>query len=145
MLIVLKINKETLIFKNYKGDIIMRNLTYFFTLMFLSIFILTGCNSENNKNTKSDNVQEEENINGTYTYSDNYVELEITISGNSWSGKTTMVTGFGSGYDSQNAKYDNGTVKGNDLYDNTGMKEIGYVSGDELNISIGGQSYNLTK
>ena len=31
----------------------MRNITHFLTLLFLTTFILNGCNSENNKNSKS--------------------------------------------------------------------------------------------
>ena len=37
----------------------MRNITHYLTLLFLAIFILTGCNSENNKNTKDKGEQNE--------------------------------------------------------------------------------------
>lgn len=35
----------------------MRSITHFITLLFLAIFILNGCNSENNKNSKSKNEE----------------------------------------------------------------------------------------
>ena len=56
-----------------------------------------------------------------------------------------MVTGFGSDYDNQNAQYDNGIVKGNDLYESSGMVKVGYVNGNSLTTSIGGQSVTLSK
>lgn len=101
--------------------------------------IASGCvnNSEGTNNSKSTNTQVEETINGTYTYSNNSFELEISISGDSWYGKTMIVSGFGSDYDSQNAQYDNGIVDGNDLYDSSGMVKIGYVSGKSLTLSSG--------
>ena len=123
----------------------MKNIYSLFAL--LIIMIASGCdnNSEGTNNSKSTNTQVEETINGTYTYSDNSVELEITISGDSWYGKTMIVTGFGSDYDSQNAQRDNGIVNGNDLYESSGMVKIGYVSGKSLTTSIGGQRVNLRK
>lgn len=123
----------------------MKNIYSVFALIILLIASGCGNNSEKSNNAKSTNTQVEETINGTYTYSDNSVELEITISEDSWYGKTMIVTGFGSEYDSQNAQYDNGTVNGNDLYDNSGMVKIGYVSGKSLTISIGGQRVTLRK
>jgi hypothetical protein len=123
----------------------MKNIYSVFALIIL--LIASGCenNSEKSTNSKSTNTQVDETIDGTYTYSDNSVELEITISGDSWYGKTMIVTGFGSDYDSQNAQYDNGTVNGNDLYESSGMVEIGYISGKSLTTSIGGQRVTLRK
>ena len=123
----------------------MKNLYSVFA--FIIILIASGCgnNSERSTNSESTNNQVEETINGTYTYSDNSVELEITVSGDRWYGKTMMVTGFGSDYDSQNAQRDNGIVNGNDLYESSGMVKIGYVSGKSLTTSIGGQRVTLRK
>lgn len=123
----------------------MKNIYSVFALIIL--LIASGCenNSEKSTNSKSTNTQVDETIDGTYTYSDNSVELEITIRGDSWYGKTMIVTGFGSDYDSQNAQYDNGTVNGNDLYESSGMVEIGYISGKSLTTSIGGQRVTLRK
>lgn len=123
----------------------MKNIYSVFTLIILLIASGCGNNSENTNNSKSTNTQVEKTIDGTYTYSDNSVDLEITISGDSWYGKTMIVTGFGSDYDSQNAEYDNGTVNGNDLYESSGMVKIGYISGKSLTTSIGGQRVTLRK
>ena len=124
---------------------IMKNIYTLFA--FLILMIASGCDngSKGTNNTKSTNTQVEETINGTYTYSDNSVEFEITISGDSWYGKTMIVTGLGSDYDSQNAQRDNGIVNGNDLYESSGMVKIGYVSAKSLTTSIGGQRVNLRK
>jgi len=123
----------------------MKNIYSVFALIILLIASSCGNNSDKSNNTKSTNTEVEEKIDGTYTYSDNSVELEITISGDGWFGKTMIVTGFGSDYDSQNAQYDNGTVNGNDLYESSGMVKIGYVSGKSLTTSIGGQRVTLRK
>ena len=32
----------------------MKNITHFLTLLFLALFLLSGCNSENNKRTKAE-------------------------------------------------------------------------------------------
>ena len=113
----------------------------------ISVFILScGNNSKSNQSNSQSHKQEDvETTDGTYSYNDNSAELVITISGNSWSGKTMMVTGFGSDYDNQNAQYDNGIVKGNDLYESSGMVKVGYVNGNSLTTSIGGQSVTLSK
>lgn len=122
------------------------------------IFMLSSCgnNSKKSNSSNSDNAskssssqqeqpKEEEGIDGLYSYEDNSAKLTIRISGNSWSGKTIIITGFGSDYDNQNAQYDNGIVKGNDLYESSGMVKVGYVSGHSLTTSIGGQSVTLRK
>jgi hypothetical protein len=123
----------------------MKNL--YSALVLIIIFIASGCgnNSESSSNSNSSNSQVKETISGTYTYSDNSVELEITITGDSWYGKTMIISGFGSDYDNQNVEYDNGTVSGNDLYDSSGIIKIGYVSGNSVTTSIGGQSVTLSK
>jgi len=122
------------------------------------IIMLSSCGNNSNKSnsSNSDNAskgsssqqeqpREEESIDGLYSNEDNSAKLTIRISGNSWSGKTIIVTGFGSDYDNQNAQYDNGIVKGNDLYESSGMVKVGYVSGHSLTTSIGGQSVTLRK
>lgn len=107
-----------------------------------------GSNSSSSTSSSSsqqEQPKEEESIDGLYSYEDNSAKLTIRISGNSWSGKTIIITGFGSDYDNQNAQYDNGIVKGNDLYESSGMVKVGYVSGHSLTTSIGGQSVTLRK
>lgn len=93
----------------------------------------SNSNSAQTKETK-ENKKEAETIDGTYTYSDNSGEFEITISGDRWYSKLTIVTGFGSDYDSQRAEHNSGIVNGNDLYYAEGMAamKIGYVSGRSL-------------
>jgi len=113
----------------------------------ISVFIMS-CenNTKNNQSNSQSNKQVDvETTDGIYSYKDNSAELVITISGNSWRGKTMMVTGFGSDYDNQNAQYDNGIVKGNDLYESSGMVKVGYVNGSSLTTSIGSQSVTLRK
>lgn len=115
-------------------------------LTFLVAFVGCGNNGQNsNSNSETKQKEEAQTVDGTYSYKDNSAELVITIGGNSWSGKTMMVTGFGSDYDNQNAQYDNGIVKGNDLYESSGMVKVGYVNGNSLTTSIGGQSVTLRK
>lgn len=89
--------------------------------------------------------EEVESVDGLYSYEDNSAILTIRIRGNSWTGKTVIISGIGSDYDNQNAEYENGIVKGNDIYESSGMVKIGYVSGNSLTTSIGGQSVTLRK
>jgi hypothetical protein len=120
--------------------------------------MLSSCGNNSNKsnssNSDNDNIsksslqeqpKEEESINGLYSYEDNSAKLTIRISGNSWSGKTIIITGFGSDYDNENAQYDNGIVNDNDLYESSGIVKVGYVNGNSLTTSIGGQSVTLRK
>lgn len=100
---------------------------------------------EKSTNSKTINSKVEESIDGIYTYRDNSVEFIITIRGDNFSSKTMIITGFGSGYDSQNAQYDNGIINGNDLYDSSGMVKLGYVRGESLTTSIAGQRVTLSK
>ena len=85
------------------------------------------------------------NIDGVYTFTDNSAKLIITINGNTWIGKTIMVTGVGSDYDGQNAQFERGLVQENELYDESGNMKIGYIEGTALITSIGGQEVILKK
>ena len=88
-------------------------------------------NSESNSSTQQEETKEEENIDGIYSGTQNISGLELvaklTISGSRWSATSQL------GYDSP--EYQNGVVKGNDLYDDSGMIKIGYVSGNSANIN----------
>jgi uncharacterized protein with FMN-binding domain len=107
------------------------------TVFVLSLLILTSCNNSqengNNQssNTKQEKSKEEESIDGIYTGSQNVSGLELvaklTISGNRWSVVSQL------GYDSP--EYQNGVVMGKDLYDDSGMIKIGYVSGSSASIN----------
>ena len=114
---------------------------------YLIIMIVSGCtnNSGGTNNSKSANTEVEKTINSTYTFRDNSVALEITINGNSWHGKTVIVTGFGSDYDNKNAQYDNGILKGDDLFESSGIVKVGYIRENSLTTSIGGKSVILRK
>jgi len=101
-----------------------------------------------NINNRINNVATEgnsKNIDGVYTFTDNSAKLIITINGNTWIGKTIMVTGVGSDYDGQNAQFERGLVQENELYDESGNMKIGYIEGTALITSIGGQEVILKK
>ena len=113
-------------------------------LIFLLIF---SCGSES-KSSKSDSKSRSSNTssstyskkkaktnNGTYSKETRDGKMTVTISGNSWRGKTVIKTGFGDAYDNQNAQYDRGLVKGNDLYDESGYVKIGSVSGNSVRMA----------
>lgn len=115
-------------------------------------FMVIGCknnsSNENIEQSAGSNSSVEsisENINGTYYLDSNSASLEITVSGNTWVGKTLIKTGFGDAYDSENAEYQNGIMKENDLYDDSGYVKIGYVHGGSLTTTISGQSVTLSK
>jgi hypothetical protein len=82
---------------------------------------------------------------GTYVYMDNSVEIRIQVTGDTWIGMTRIITGFGEDNDDQSVEYESGIVNGSDLYESTGTVRIGYVSGDRLTTTIGGQSVTLTR
>jgi hypothetical protein len=95
-------------------------------------FMFSSCDNKpsSNKGEKS-NHKEEATIDGVYKGSKNISGLEIvanlTISGNRWSASTKM------GYESP--EFQNGIVKGKDLFDDSGMIKIGSVSGTSANIN----------
>ena len=88
---------------------------------------------------------QEQRVDGTYFYRDNSVEIRIQVGGDSWTGVTRIISGFGDDYDDQSAEYESGIMNGADLYESTGTVKIGYVSGGRLTTSIGGQSVTLTR
>jgi hypothetical protein len=52
---------------------------------------------------------------------------------------------MGEEYDNQNAQYESGVVKDNNLYDSSGLSQIGYVSNGTISTTIGGQRITLRK
>lgn len=102
-------------------------------------------NQSNNSNVIKTPKEELEVKDGIYYYSDNMLNLSITIKGNIWIGKTMFLSGMGENYDNQNTKYESGILKGNSLYEKSGMVEVGYLSGNRLTTSIGGQTVVLRK
>ena len=113
----------------------------------LTFLLIYSCGSES-KSSKSDSKSRSSNTssstyskkkaktnNGTYSKETRDGKMTVTISGNSWRGKTVIKTGFGDAYDNQNAQYDRGLVKGNDLYDESGYVKIGSVSGNSVRMA----------
>ena len=98
-----------------------------------SISILISCNSKNNKSDNSSYSQ-----NGTYSYSSGDVELSMTISGDSWTGRTKIC-------EYCDVEYDSGIVNGSDLYDSSGSVKIGNISGNSISTSIGSSRVTLRK
>jgi len=120
-------------------------------LFSLSTMVFIACDSNSNKSNNSNSgnsesnsskqreqtskqreqTKVEDNIDGVYSGSQNISGLELvaklTISGSRWSATSQL------GYDSP--EYQNGVVKGNDLYDDSGMIKIGYVSGNSASIN----------
>lgn len=110
----------------------------------LAAAILGGC-EDNSVSDKSDQAappaevsppapteKEDTNSNdGVYTGSKNISGLELsaelTISGNSWSAVSQL------GDDSP--EYQNGILKDQDLYDDSGLIKIGYVSGSLVSLN----------
>jgi len=121
----------------------MKKLLALNTLLICAFaFIIISCDNNSNNQTSK---PKSESINGLYSFSDNSVQLEVRINGNSWSQKTIIVTGLGSDYDLQNAKYYNGIVKGTILYDDSGYVQIGSINANSLNIIISGKRVSLRK
>ena len=77
-----------------------------------------------------------DDISGTYVYSEDNFEARITISGSNWSGVTIL---YGE------SQYDNGVVSGNSILDDSGLVEIGYVNGSTLITTIGSTRVTLRK
>ena len=100
-------------------------------------FVSVSCGNSSNSDDSGTNTagqeeqsKEDASIDGVYSGSKSVSGLELvaelTISGSRWSARSQL------GYDSQ--EYQNGIVNGNDLYDDSGMIKIGYVSGSTARI-----------
>lgn len=83
-------------------------------------------------------IKEDVNYNGVYTgsqlVSEGYeLKAELIVNGDRWSSKSQMSIDNEMAYDSP--EYANGIVKGKDLYDESGMIKIGYVTGKSASIN----------
>lgn len=145
----------------------MKFITNYFMLAFVLIAtVISSCQSSNSSSTdtqtqevaSSDTLTSQESttstsessntpetIDGTYSYSDDSGAFEISIFGNQWSGKTLIKSGMDEEYDNQNAQYESGVVKDNNLYDSSGLSQIGYVSNGTISTTIAGQRITLSK
>ena len=101
--------------------------------------------SETTSETPASESNTEISNSGIYTYKDNSAELQITVSGNRWMGKTVIISGFGAEYNNQNAQYDNGIVNGNDLYESSGNIKIGHIDGNSLVATVFERQVTLRK
>jgi hypothetical protein len=83
-----------------------------------------------NDNGEVESASVSDNIDGVYRGSDNIsglaLEAKLVISGDRWSAVSKL------GYDAPEIQ--NGVVHGTDLYDDSGMLKIGYVSGNTARI-----------
>jgi len=100
-------------------------------------------NSSSTSPVNEPKVEKEISVDGTYSYNDESVKMSITINGDSWIGKTTIISGLGDEYDKP--EYQSGIVNGQDLYESSGMAKIGYVNGRNLTTSIGNNQVILSK
>ena len=107
----------------------------------LSILMFTffafGCGGSDGSGSSSNSSYTTTSINGTYKYSDSGGSSTVTVSGNTWSAKSVINSGFGSSYDNGQAQYSNGVVKNGKLYDSSGYVQVGSVDGSSLEIAIG--------
>jgi|ETNmetMinimDraft_32_1059908.scaffolds.fasta_scaffold19931_3 hypothetical protein len=125
-------------------------LSFFSIFFFLIIAIGSGDTDDNSSEERNNTSQlpssendrqpsksyQKKSINGVYSYSDNSAKSTVTVSGSRWSGKLTIISGFGDAYDRSNASYSNGIVKDGVLYDDSGYFELGSVDGTSLTIQI---------
>ena len=108
----------------------------------LSALIFNSCsnnpqnkvvNSPNHESKSSSSSTEESqvSIDGVYSGSQSISGLELvarlTISGGSWSAISQFAN--------ESPEIQNGIVRGNDLYDDSGRLKIGYVSGSSASIN----------
>lgn len=90
------------------------------------------------EDNKSNDSSESYSQNGTYSYSSGDVQLSISISGDSWIGKTKIC-------EYCEVESDSGIVNGTDLYDSSGSVKIGYISGNTISTSIASSMVTLRK
>ena len=120
-----------------------------FAFIILGIIVLASCGNvessdtsvhdahgAESENANSYNEEQDVSPNGTYVYSEDNFEARMTVSGNSWSGVTTI---YG------DVQYDNGVARGNSIYDESGLVEIGQISNSGLVTVIGSSRVTLRK
>ena len=118
-----------------------------FLMMACGLMAFQGCSNQADDQSQSyhddsgiiesdnDNALNDD-ISGTYVYSEDNFEARITISGSNWSGVTIL---YGE------SQYDNGVVIGNSIYDDSGLVEVGYVNGYGLVTTLGSTRVTLMK
>lgn len=73
---------------------------------------------------------------GTYEYSDYFMEVTMRVAGSSWSATIKYKSG-------NDTEYESGTVAGNDLYDSSGLFKVGYISGNSIKTTFGEKRITL--
>lgn len=86
-------------------------------------------NGENSKSNSFSNPKSSSSINGTYTSTvsggGSGGQFSVSIYGESWSSVLKI-----NSYD--DGSYESGSVRGKDLYDESGYVKVGYVSGNTV-------------
>jgi hypothetical protein len=140
----------------------------FFTLCFASAFVL-GCENQKkitepepaqdqiSSKAKTEDVENkfstptektepvEETVNGNYFYEGLDAKCKILVMGDQWTGSFTFVSGFGDEYDASQAEFQTGVVRGNEIFDESGLVKIGYIEGKNLTTTVGGQYITLKR
>jgi len=106
-------------------------------------FLLEKNTTTSTSNINESRLEKEINVDGIYQYKDESVNISITVHGDSWFGQTTIISGMGDDYDKP--EYQSGIVKGQELFETSGMVKIGYVNGSKLVTSIGDNTVTLNK
>lgn len=106
-------------------------------------FLLEKNTSSSSTRVNESEVEKEINVDGTYKYKDESVSISITINGDSWFGQTTIISGMGDDY--EKPEYQSGILKGQELYESSGMVKIGYINGRNLTTTIGDNQVTLSK
>jgi hypothetical protein len=55
------------------------------------------------------------------------------------------VSGLGAEYDASQAEFQTGVVRGNEIFDESGLVKIGYIEGNNLTTTVGGQYITLKR
>lgn len=128
------------------------NLHLLSFIIFSITLLIVGCNKNENNQPKptpstsnQKQIEPEIEVDGMYSIDNSNIHIELTISGESWTSETTMKSGFGAEADAENTEYLSGTVKDDDLYDESGLSKVGSVKNGKASIVIGGRTVTLDK
>lgn len=150
---------------------ITRQLSHLLLSLFLffTAFLTTGCENQKklpepeppqsqiSTEIKTDEVENKfstpteknesvkETVNGNYFYEGSDARCKILVMGDLWTGSFTFVSGFGVEYDASQAEFQTGVVRGNEIFDESGLVKIGYIDGNNLTTTVGGQYITLKR
>lgn len=109
-----------------KGFAIFLFSAFLFSFLFPKIF--NGNSSVTNKDC--------DEINGTYHYEDESADLYIIIAGENWISEFKPKTNVSSYWDQLNTDYSVGLVKNKELFDKTGLLNLGYIDCGYINTTF---------